>query len=386
MTLAATPTGLYFPTGAATRFPGVSNATTLNAATDKSCMIGHVYWEGRAASKVVSSSGGQIRFLPGSSITFANGATTIDVGIQDVDPTNGPPVRGDGTFDVKGTLTGVTDTITASTVKTVNMSSGSKTIAHGDLIAVVIDMTARGGADSVQTTNTNAPSSVGGRPVMTQFKSSTWQTSGGIPNMVIVADDGTLGVFDSTVPMVNVPGETYGDSTNPDERGLIFQVPWDCKIDALFVEMSCGSGANSDSSIALYSDPTGTPAVVSGTSNTILGENFERNGSIAWLQILLPTEVSLTANTDYLLAVKGTGSSSITLNSYVLQDTNLRKFFTGGTTLKKATRNNGSGAFTAESPAITMYQMGVRISEFHDSGGTVYPRSGLQGINEGMSR
>jgi hypothetical protein len=44
------------------------------------------------------------------------------------------------------------------------------------------------------------------------------------------------------------------------------------------------------------SDPTGTPAVVSGTSVNVLGENFERTVS-SWFQILLPAEVSLAANT-----------------------------------------------------------------------------------------
>lgn len=369
MALTATPLGLYFPNGGLTRFPSISTATTLNTATDQSVMIGHVYWEGRASSKTISSAGGQIKWLPGASITFANGGTTVDVGIQDVDAVSGPPVRGDGTFDVKGTLTGGVSTITASTLNTVSMSTGSKTIAHGDLVAVVLNMTARAGADSIQTTGNVGPSPSGlnARPGMTQFKSSSWTANGGVPNVFLVADDGTLGVFNSTTPITTASSESYGSSTNPNERGFIFQLPWDCKIDSIFTTLSNVSGNASDATIAIYSDPTGTPAVVSGTSVTILGENYDRTGSNLFLEVLLASEVSLTANTDYCLAVKATGSTSVSLANYTLQDTNLRKFITGGTTLKKATRNGGSGAFTAESPAVTMYQLGIRISEFNDT-------------------
>jgi hypothetical protein len=371
MALTATPTGLYFPEWVS-RFSGVSNATALNAATNKSAMIGHVYWEGRAASKTVSSAGGQIKWLPGTSNTFSSGSSTIDIGIQDVDSVNGPPVRGDGTFDVKATMTGGVTTITDSTWNTVSMTSGSKTIAHGDLVAVVLDMTARGGTDVVRTSSAAGPSTAGVnvRPTMTQFTSGAWGTGAGgaLPNVYIVADDGTLGIFDAALPITSTSSETYGDGSNPDERGLIFQVPWDCKIDAYSLILG-GSNANSDATLAVYSNPTGTPAVVSGSSVNILGENFERTGSAFMCQILLPAEISLTKNTDYCLALRGTGSSNMILALDTIPDTNLRKFITGGTTVKKATRNNGSGAFTAESPAVTMYMMAMRISQFYDTAG-----------------
>src|SRR5687768_973556 len=136
MALASTPTGIYFPNHGPTRLLAVANGNTLNAATDKTCLVGHVYWEGRAASKTISSSGGAIMFRAGA-VTFANGSTTLDVGIQDVDSANGPVVRGDGTFDVKKTHQGGTDTINATAFNTISMATGSKTITHGDLVAVV---------------------------------------------------------------------------------------------------------------------------------------------------------------------------------------------------------------------------------------------------------
>jgi hypothetical protein len=68
----------------------------------------------------------------------------------------------------------------------------------------------------------------------------------------------------------------------------------------------------------------------------------------------------------HCLAAKATGAANVGPSFFTVPDTNARKFISGGTTLMKATRNNGAGAFSAESPAVTMYQMGVRISQLHD--------------------
>jgi hypothetical protein len=137
-------------------------------------------------------------------------------------------------------------------------------------------------------------------------------------------------------------------------RGIIFQVPFNCTADEFFLTLAAGNVA-ADSTVTLYSDPTGTPTSV-GSVN-VLGEHFERNNN-SWFQGML---LNLTANTDYCLAAKGTGASNVSMSYFQLPDTNLRKFISGGTTLKKATRNNGSGAFAPESPATTIYQMGLRV-------------------------
>lgn len=385
MTFASTPGGLLFPNWTPTLVPSLTLGTTLNTATDKECYVGHLYWQDRAPSKTVSSAGGQIKFLA-SSATFASGSTTIDVGIQDVDATNGPVVRGDGTFDVKKTLTGGVDTITGGGAwNTINMATGSKVIAHSALVAVVVDMTARGGTDALVINGVQGPntSALNNRPTITRFKTSAWGNVGNIPNVIIVADDGTIGILDGTLPFSTANSETFSDSSNPDERGLMFRVPWACKADAL-CGVIFGAGAAADITMAIYSDPTGTPAVVSGSSISVLGENFERNSSAAWFQAMLASEVELRANTDYCLALRGTGATNLGVGAVQLPDTNLRNFIPGGTTLKKVTRNNGSGAFSAESPATTMYRLAIRISQLHD--GVVRPYSGLQAMGEGISQ
>lgn len=371
MTLVSIPTGLLYPfacDNAGTVAKATSNGTAMDAATDKTAMIGRVYIDGRPGSaKTISAAGGGFISFRTGTVTFANAGTTIDLGIQDVDPANGLPARPDGTFDVKRTLTGGTDTISSNTWTTFAMTggTGSKSIEHGDLIAVVWDMTARGGSDSVALT-------LGGLvtasfPVVNEFQSSAWRTSSiGQPNVVITFDDGTLGIIDGAIPLSQaLQVEAYSDSTNPDERGIIFQVPWDCRIDGLWVNAGIGA-ATADFTMTLYSTPTGTPAAVSGASFTILAEELYGTSGQSFQCLTLASEITLTRNTDYVLAIKADGSGQVRLNSYVFGNTAHRAFLPYPS-VAKVTRNNSSGPFTAESPAITMYQMGVRISALQDT-------------------
>ena len=217
----------------------------IDAATEKFAMIGRLYIDGRpGGTKTLST--GNIQFRTGA-VTFSNGSTAVDVGIQDVATGAGPIAQPDGTFDVKRTCTGGGGLITANAWQTVTMNSGTKWMAHNDLIAVVFDMTARGGADTVNISCANTPyqgTMTGGQvPVTNAFVASAWQTTNAqaasrLPNVVISFDDGTLGWIDFTIPVsvANNP-ETFQDSTNPDERGLIFQIPWGCYIDGLWMRV-----------------------------------------------------------------------------------------------------------------------------------------------------
>lgn len=368
MTLVAIPQGLMFPP--LNPILAASSAT-MDAATEKVAHIGHLFIAGRpAAAKTLST--GSIQFRTSTSV-FANGATTLDIGIQDVATSAGPIAQPDGTFDVKTTLTGGAG-ISSAAWNTATMTSGSKDMTHGDLIAVVFDMTARGGADSVPITGQNNMYSVSGAefPVTNVFISSAWQTTltlgaGRTPNVIIVFDDGTLGWLDETVPVSAMhQTDTFSDSTNPDERGMIFQVPWDCKIDALWFHGGV-TDANSDYTFRLFSDPTGTPSTLA--TATVLAEQEGVLGVNGLTTRLLATEVSLTKATNYGVAIRATGSSNVRLMNHVLGNEAHRAVIPGTTTLAKITRDGGSGAFTAESPALTMYQMGVRISQLHDGSG-----------------
>jgi hypothetical protein len=341
----------------------VTNETAIATTTDKIAAIGFCFIEGRAASKTISAAGGGSIKWRAQSATWANGSTTLDIGIQDVDSSIGPAARPNGTFNVKRTLTGGDGNIVTATTLTTAMTggTGTKTINHGDMIAVVWDMTNRAGADTV---SVSAFSTLGSCaiPHTQLYTSSAWRTTTGssfIPNVLIIFDDGTRGCLMNGAFGTSNTVDTYADANNPDERGMVFQVPWDCKVDSLWF-MGGSADANGDGTITLYSDPLGTPTslgAISWFGERSAGANLDR-----LQQLMFSSEVQLTAATDYCVAFKGTGTNNIRLANYTLDNTADRATLPGGTTLKKVTRNNSTGAFTAESPAVTMYQIGVGIS------------------------
>jgi len=356
---------------------GFVQAGVINATSQKLAHIGRLFIAGRAASKTLST--GSISFFAGA-VTFANGGTTLQIGIQDLDVANGPIGRPDGTFDVSTILTGGAG-LTGAAWNTATMNSGSKTMAHGDLFAVVFDMTARAGADTVtvQTISSffvNGP--VAQFPITNFFTAGAWQTTAvtganRAPLILITFDDGTLGWIDFAPPVIANSSETFQDSTNPDERGFIFQVPYTCKMDAVWFYGILVTSATSDYTINIHSDPTGTPSLLSSTS--VLSETNGIANSVGFQQITLPTEVTLARNTNYSLSIRAT-NGQVTINTITLHNQAHRVAYNGGTTLRKATRNNGAGVFSEENPAVTRYSMGFRISSIDDgaSGGLMLPR------------
>jgi hypothetical protein len=368
MTLVSSALGLWMPDNGLGNYPSNLNNTALNAATKKFAIIGYVNIIGRG-TKTISSAGGAIHFRP-TTVTWANGATTMDVGIQDVDVASGPVGRPDGTYDVKATLTGGAG-VTTNTHNVVAMTTGSKTIAHGDLIAIVYDMTARAGADTLQIV-TSAYSISSNLPLGASYDGASWTSNiaacGG-SSAIIAFDDGTLGQIGSIPPAYTASTvDSFTTSTNPNERGIHFQTSWDCKIDAIggFVGIT---DANSDFTLKLYSDPLGTPALV--TSVAVPSELLGVSGNERWVELVLPSEVELTAGTVYGLTILATGSTNSRLRSYTINNEAHRAFIGGvGTTCKKITRNGSSGAFSAESPAVTIPMLSVRISALHSTGST----------------
>lgn len=369
MTFVATSGGMLWPHASTTRSVTTAALTSrvMDAADEGVAFIGHVYIDGRPASaKTISAAGGgSITFRAGA-VTFANGATTLDVGIQDVG-TAGPPGEPDATFDVKRTLTGGTDTINANVNNTFAMTggTGSKSITQGDLIAITLLMTARGGADSVAIAVHNFANAT--MPFSTHRTAGAWGTSGEAePAAVIITfDDGTIATLDGLVaPGGEQASTNWADSDNPDERGQIFQLPWDCKIDALWMDGGI-TDADSDFTLILYADPLGTPAALATV--TINAATLGTAGNNQHMTFPLATEVSLTRNTDYCVALRATGTSNVRLLRMDLASAAARAFYPGGLTSNAATRDGGSGAFTEDDDR--QYMTGVRFSSLHDTGG-----------------
>lgn len=346
----------------------------LNGTGQRLALIGYVQLAtGPGTSKVLST--GSIRFRTGA-VTFANGGSSFQIGIQDVATASGPTIQPDGSFDVSTTLTGGGGGITANAWQTITMTTGTKTIADGDFIAIVFDFVARAGADLVRVEVRNKMAQGDTNLGLAAFFVSSWSTNASHgPGIEIAFDDGTLGWLADCPPNNTTNSETFTDSTNPDERGLIFQLPFDCTVDGMYLNMS-STAATGDGTGTLYTAPTTAAAAISGATGNLLGEQIGNIGVGNIRLIRFASLISLSKNTNYGMAYKATGAGNFTMYTWTLSSTNSRAFWANGTTIGKITRNNSSGNFTAESPATTMYQMGLSIAQITDgaaAGGGGFP-------------
>ena len=208
-------------------------------------------------------------------------------------------------------------------------------------------------------------------PLTNAFVGGAWNGagSGQNPNVVITFSDGTLGWLDGTLFTGLYTQNSWTDATDPDERGIIFQVPFACKIGGLWTFLR-SVDATSDFTLTLYSDPEGVAPVAEATVTV----DADQAGAAANNLIMnhgIASQVSLLADTDYCIAVKATGAGNLRVDGTVLAAAAHRAIFPGSTTLRQVTRNGGAGAFGSSS-TTTMMNLGVMISEITTStdGGT----------------
>lgn len=333
--------------------------TTMDAAGESTAYIGQLQWED-GGSHTVSSAGGKIHWMPPVSATFANAGTTIRIGIQDVVLTTGIE---DGSFDVYKDLVGGTDPIAGAAPIATAMANGTKTIANNDIIAVVIEMTSRGGADAV------APgrvSSLGTLPYCTVDTGSGPGKNASAPLCMVEADDGALGIFYAAITIpCGISTTSFNNGSAIDEYAIVFEVPVKCVIDALcgFIgEIDSGETGN----LLLYTDPTGTPTLqrTASIDPDVIGQV-----AAAVTGIIVPiTEYTLEVGTLYAISYQATSAGNRSISRLTTHtNANLRKFSFFGTTLLGGSRADNTGAFSTTSD--NWPNLGFLIKELDDGSG-----------------
>lgn len=342
-----------------------TTAAAMAAASERRAFIGYLKIAGSpSGTKTISfGGGGRIGFMTNSA-TFAAaaGATLLDVGIQGVSAAAGPAAQPDGTFTVKKTYTSATDTIGNGAWTRLAMSTGTASLSDGQLIAVVFDMTQRGGADTV-TLRLQTGGSSTNIPGCNTFTAAAWAaTLTHTPNVVIEFDDGTLGTFSETMPFSTAPGvETWADATNPDERGNIMQIPFNCTVDGMWFWGGI-TDVNSTFTINLFSTPNGTPTSLLSGAITVDPHKWGTVAIDKFNYIPFSAQVSISKNTDVAIAIRATGTTNLRLLPITVNASGDRFAISNGTTVGKTTRDGGSGAFAAASTTV-LYQMGLNISK-----------------------
>lgn len=353
---------------------------TLNAAGETAQFIGDIYLENpTGGSKTISAAGGGSILWRSDTTTFANAGSTFDIGIQDVS-TASSPAQGDGTFDVKASFTGGGGGVSTAAINTSVMTTGTKTIAHGDQVAIAFAMTARAGADSIIVgaagTGTEVNASAIGS-VVVDNTGGTYAPISGYPLAIIKFDDGTIGYISST-SFIASSGTTAINSTTgtADEYGNLIVVPWTFHAAGIHDILNFVDNA-ADCELVLYSDPLGTP--VAERVITIDATQLGITATARPVTKLFSTPFLMKANIPYAVTVRPTTANNVTLyyedgvtdsvrihppNSYAygvrrLDNTGAFSDTNGGTAKTRVYRCSVFGYFIEQGVNSTTYQIGM---------------------------
>lgn len=336
----------------------------LDAAGEMASWCGVLHWAGVSSDTVTGGDPqATIQFLPGTT-TYANGTTSTNIGIGDLDTANGPPGRFDETLDVYGTMTSTSNTPASNTWISVPIATGSaKTLTAGSIYCLAADMTARGGADSLII---NGVSGGGSQwPVSALKTGGTWAAPSTQPaaNAIITSDSGVIGWLDGSWVESGLTNAPFNSGSTPDEKALICTLPFDAVIDGVAGVIAL-AGGTSDYEFVVYRDPLGTPviakdragnnAVVSVDGNTSLS-SAQRNASYE-----ITKGVVIKGGVPFAVSVRPTTSNNVTVGVFNVASATHFVSHPGGSNCYYGTRSDQTGAFSATTTSRPMIYVRIR--------------------------
>lgn len=298
-------------------------STTMNATNFACMMIGRIMTSDRLSHTIDTTGSSKISLRIGAA-TWASGTSTAKVGIAPADLTTGPAARASITsslinFDVACALTGGAG-ITANAMNDFVPTTGTKAIAHGDLVAVCMQMTVRGGADSVVVSTLQSNVNNQFPTVSQENGAGTIAATNGLPNMVITFSDGTRGYFEGgcvfTTPATSA---SYSDNTTVrNELANWFKFPFPVRVSGICFS---GNGTTQDNIFSIYRNPLNA-----GTLNQLATVTSDLNvrastGSGRERQYFL-TPFDFRANEEFAIGVSTLSASSNNVNYWSVSSTN----------------------------------------------------------------
>lgn len=372
--MAYQPCQLWMPerliqTGAMTLQP----SGAMVATGDKFAFVGRVVHPTTKTGNVAIRKVG-FRF---GTITKAGGSA-LTVSLQDVDLTNGPIFRPDGTQDQTVAIANANAAFATSTWLQTGALSADRTVQHGDLLAVVIEYDGAGrlGADSIVLTYVTSASSAANNldsgSVTALTGGTVWAIAASCAynNVILEFADGSFGTLDAGFPVSAQASDVFNSASNPEIIGLEFQVPFACKCDGAWANMS--AAASADFQVILYDG--NTPMVtVSVDANAL------RATATAYTTPFLWAEQTLAANHTYRVGIKPTTVNSVTLYNYSVNAAGHLQAVAGGTAFQYNTFHTSAwgSPTTTKRPAI-----GLRLSAVDDgtgAGGGLLVNPGMRG-------
>ncbi len=337
-------------------FPAAT-PTTLDAANEACHMIGHIVTDDGASHTIDTTGSSSFGWRTGAT-TFSNAGTTVKVGLATVDAATGPVTRATNvadvvTLSVSKSLVGNGLGIATNSWQTHVPDAGTLTVANGDLLAFVIQMTARV-TDSVLVSTSTAATSYQ-RPVVTAFVGGAYSASIAVPNCVITFSDGHLGwIAGGSVWGTTLTTQTWNSGSATKEYGNYILRPYPMKIYGIIAAFN----VTADCDLVLYSDPLGTPFAEKTLS---VDTNQTQVAGQRWSQFLFPAPFTAKANQP-LAAIFKPGGSNVAAQYKTYNAATHAKTEIGGQNIYAVSR--ASGAFAAVNSNKDKFGIGFLVDAF----------------------
>jgi hypothetical protein len=194
------------------------------------------------------------------------------------------------------------------------MATGTKTVANGDFLAIVWDMTARGGTDLVRVSGlTQLYTDSSPNNVISRYINSAWAHAiSGTPTAVIEFDDGTLGWLTlTTTYAVPTTVAVNVDTGTRDEYGNLIKPKFACKCGGADAFLTPAAGGTFE--ICLYEDPLGTPILME--AQPIEAVDFSGAG---YTRVVFDTEHILIPANTYAVTIRPTSATETSISHFDL--------------------------------------------------------------------
>jgi len=267
----------------------------------------------------------------------------------------------DGSGDPTGTLYGGSAAQTFTPVTTVQnivtMATGASATA-GDLVAVVIEFNSFV-AGNLNISYQNAGSYF---PYMSHLTGGSWSKKVGMPGFGIGYSDGTyenVGAY----PGLSSSGANvvaFNSGSTPNERALLFKLPFPARISGCSIMLAHSAGANFD--IILY-DFDGVTILTSLSVVANQMDSVSRDSAF----FTFPTSIILSRNKFYRLAVKPTTANDVTIHELTFANVASMDSVPGGQNCYRSVRTSG-GAWT--DLTTTRPRFGLILNGFDNAAGT----------------
>jgi hypothetical protein len=289
--------------------------TAMSASGMKIVAFGRVYQKDlNFRQGAVTKSINHISFAAGGQVC-AGCISTVQVDIEGVSTSSGPPGQPDGVILGGGSASA---TLALSRITNNTWFTGMPNftapavVNYGQLIAVVFSFsTYDSGIFSQRNVGAASAAAVFG-PNYSTYNGITWASSSPQtpPNFQLDFSDGTVGTLNFSMPYNNsANNDVYNSSSNPNETGMQFELPFNAQIDQICASSNVANG--SATGTLELTDGNTVPNVLASVA--LDGHQTGGTGGTWGIGCVPITVQNILRNTPYYLGWKATSANNVSI-------------------------------------------------------------------------